>query len=816
MNKEIFEKCKEYFNGDDLAASVIINKYLLKDSDGNFIEKSPESLIKRISSEFSRIEKKYPNSLSEEEIFEALNHFKYIIPQGSPLFGIGNEYQTVSIANCFVVDRPADSYGGILNQDQELAQIMKRRGGVGIDISTIRPKGSVVNNAARTSDGITCFMERFSNTTKEVAQGGRRGALLISIDCRHPNLEEFITVKNDLTRVTGANISIKWSDEFLKCVEEDKEYVLRYPVDSTIEEAKITKTIKAKEIWEKFVIAAHTSAEPGCLYWDKMVTQSLGDCYPGFETISTNPCSEIGMSAYSSCILMAMNLTGFVDNPFTNKAIFNKTKFKKYLGIASRLIDDMIDLELEKCDKIIKKIINDPESNEIKLVELKLWEKIKKTYIDGRRVGLGFTGLADTLAMLGLKYASPKSLEQIEEIMKNFHFTLSENQAILAKERGSFSVWDWKKESNCHYNKILPKRISDLIQQNGRRNISFSTCAPAGSISLLAQISSGIEPVFMLEYKRNRKLSQEEIDQGIKEEYIDPDGIKWTSCKVFHPGLKQWKQINPKKSIEKSPYFGCTASELNWKDRVKLQGLIQQYITHSISSTCNLPKNVSEEEVSDLYLTAWKEGCKGITIYRDGSRKGVLESNKDKEHSIFETTAPFREKSLPCDIHYSTIQGNNWIFFVGLFNGRPYEIFGGQRTKIEIPKKYKTGWILKNGRDENGRRTYSLYLGTLEESDERLIIKDIASEFSPDVGSYTRIISTMLRHGVPIKIICEQLYKDSGNEWTTFEKGCARVLKKYIKDGEKAGGICENCKSDSLQYRDGCVICVSCGASKCL
>ena len=1291
---EVFDICKKYFNGDELATTVLINKYLLRDKDGNLLENHPDQMFERLSNEFFRIEQKYESSLTKEEIQEAFKGFRYIIPQGSPLFGIGNNNQLTSLANCFVIDSPEDSYGGIIQKDEELAQIMKRRGGVGIDLSSLRPKDVPINNAAKTSDGIVSFMERYSNTTKEVAQGGRRGALLISLSSEHVSLPEFIDAKRDLKKITGANISVKWSDKFLDAADKDKEYTLKFPINT--ETPVNTKKIKAKEVWNRFVENAWMNGEPGCLFWDKITKHSLSDCYDKHKTLSTNPCitgdtlvyvadgrgnvkiktlanegkdvpvfcfdkndnvkirlmrnprvtgynqpiykitlddgcvlrvtqkhkfkltngqyqetqylkpgdslkiitkfeaalddifkqsnsrsadyywinagfkkgtksehrliaeyfngnlhnnivhhidknsknnstenlqimskidhdkfhgdlirgnnnpmvraqtewsttkwqkyhdnmskavtgtnnarysknmsddmfidaantlciklgrrfsrkeyvqylkenkypihclatyrsnkigtwqnlaeqavlnnkldkdeqsidlrtlkiltearhsgynakiinkhvivnrtceycgnpfetnynrreiaycstkcaitktskdpvvkakiaqarkihgekiisqhldtycklknilgrsplkseweieckknnipsrictpttfntykelqaqaelhnhrvvsieidgfedvyngtvdefhnffiggfegitankkkkwiyvnnlqcGELPLDAYGSCILMTMNLTGFVDNIFRPEASFNFEKFNRYLYIASKLIDDLIDLELEKIDAIIQKIKNDPESDKIKRNEIELWQRIKENYLDGRRVGLGITGLADTLAMLNIKYSSAKAIEKCEEIFKFFHTTLMDHQSTIAQQRKPFKCWDWEKEKDNPYIKILSKSVQEKIKEVGRRNITITTVPPTGSISILAQISSGVEPLFKLKYNRKRKMSQEEINKNIVPESIDSDGIKWISYDVEHHGLQKWKEVHPNKKEDLSPYHENEANSIDWKCRVKLQGVLQKYITSAISSTINLPKTTTKEEVNQIYMAAWKEGCKGITIYRDGSRAGILTTKDEgaKVSSIKSTSAPDRPEILPCDIKYSSIDGHNWIFFVGLMEGRPYEIFGGKKSNIEIPKKHKTGWIKKNGKNEDGVRMYDLYLGSLADSDEQMIIKDIASVFSFRTGSYTRMFSGMLSHGMPIKFICEQLYKDNNASMFTFEKGIARILKTYIKDGENASGACESCKSEKLEYRDGCVYCSSCGWSKCL
>ena len=812
--QQVYDKCLKYFDQDELATSSLLNKYLLKDKEGNFLEDCPEKLFNRLTDEFYRIEQNYDNSLTREQIYDVLKDFKYVIPGGSGLYGIGNNVQITSIANCFVLDSPNDNYSSIVNKDKELVQIMKRRGGVGIDLSTIRPAGSTINNAAKSSNGVTCFMERYSNTTKEVAQNGRRGALMQTIDCRHPDLEAFIKIKQDLTKVTGANISVKWHNDFLEAVENNQSYLLRFPVDVRPEQATYIKEVNAREIWNMFVESNWNSAEPGCLYWDTITNNSLSDCYPDFQTISTNPCGEITLSPYGSCILMAINLTGFVENQFTNQAKFNFEKFKDVIFTASKMIDDMVDLEIEKVNKIIDKIKNDPDSEDDKRDEIKLWETIKLNYQNGRRVGLGILGFGDMIAMLNMTYDSDQAISIAEDVFKNFHQNVMESQAIISEQRGPFKVFDWEKESGNFYYNDIDQSIIERIKKTGRRNISITTIAPTGTIAMLAQVSSGIEPIFMRSYNRRRKLNGEEIDKGVTPDHVDDEGINWIHYQVFHHKLNEWKQLHLGESVDQSPYWGSEAGELDWRVRVKLQSIAQKYITHSISSTCNLHKQITQEEIGQIYLQAWKQGCKGITIYRDGSRDGILFSDEeDKENNIIESHAPKRPKVLPCDIHYSTIEGNPWIFFVGHLNDAPYEILGGKRSHIEIPKKYKTGWIKKNGK-VNGRRKYDLVLGSLDNDEEQTMIKDIGHNFSVDKSSFTRNISMSLRHGVPIKIICEQLHKDGESDIFSFAKGVARVLKKYIRDGESATGECPGC-GDQLKYKDGCVCCMSCGWSKC-
>lgn len=804
---EVYAETLKYFGGDELATGVCINKYLLRDKEGNLLEKSPEEMITRLVREFFRIEQKYPCPYGEDEIYKALDHFRYIIPGGSPLFGMGNDTQISSLSNCFVADSPQDSYSSIIQTDENLVNILKRRGGCGIDMSNLRPAGSKVRNSAMTSDGVICFMERYSNTTKEVAQSGRRGALMLSIDCRHPDVERVIQLKCDKTKCTGANISIKWHDDFMEAVAKDTEYTLRFPVDAPLPNAPFTKVVKARELWKKFVRANWESAEPGCLFWDKMLSHSLSDLYDdkGFKTISTNPCGELALSAWGTCILTALNLASFVDNPYTPKSEFNFKKFDGMLRLASHLIDDLVDLELEKIMNVIKKIKSDPEPEDVKARELGLWVKVLDTCRNGRRVGLGITGLADTLASLGMKYDSEPALFVVEKIFKFYHETLMLNQSEMARQRDKFSCYDYEREKDSPYVAGLPEHTKALLKQFGRRNISMTTIAPAGSISLMIGCSSGIEPVFALNYTRRRKLTPEELSRNIKPTVVDTEGIRWTDIPVTHHGLVRWRLANPGKKDDESPFWKCQASELKWINRVKIQSTIQKYITHSISSTLNLPSTVTEQEISDIYVEGWKNGCKGLTIYREGSRDGILVNDENRD----------RPKVLECDIQYSTIEEHQWIFFVGLKDGRPYEIFGGTRGKIEVPKKYKKGWIVRDGRDEDGLRMYDLHLGSLNESEDRIVVRDIASAFSNTAGSYTRLISLPLKTGTPVHEICEALNKDMNAGMYCFEKGVARVLKKYIKDGTKAGGKCEQCSGETFQYRDGCKYCSSCGFSKC-
>jgi ribonucleoside-diphosphate reductase alpha chain len=789
----------DYFKGDALASKVTVEKYLLKNKAGEYLEASPDEMHKRAATVFTAHESKRKNGLTYEQIYDDFRSFT-VIPQGSVLYGIGNNESITSVANCFAIASPADSYSGIIKTDEELVNIMKRRGGVGLDLSTLRPKGAFVNNSARTSDGIPCFMERYSNTTKEVAQNGRRGALMLSIHCHHPDILSFIRVKKDHGKVNAANISVKWTDDFLTAVKEDKKFMLRWPVDARVEDAKIKVEVNARDIWKEFIQAVWESAEPGCLYWDTIIRNSLSDCYPEFPTIGTNPCGELPLSAGGSCILILLNLTKFVQYPFRDSARFNYEMFGEKIDHISRLADDLVDIEADKIRDIIGKITSDPESSELKERELKMWKSILDTLLKGRRVGIGITGLADCLAMLGIKYDSDKALGKVENIFKNFHGHLMRMQYTLALERGSFPCWDWKKEKDCSYITCLDGAMQAHIAAKGRRNISFSTISPAGTVSMLAQTSSGVEPVFQLEYNRKRKLSPEELANGAKPDSTDAEGIKWANYTVRHHGLQAFKEANPHAKL--TPYDKATAHDIDWKYKVKMQATIQKYITHSISNTCNVPASITQEEVSALYLQAWEAGCKGMTIYRDSSREGVLTAKKEEERRF-----PKRPESLPCDIHFSSIEGEQWVFFIGRKDGQPYEVFGGRKNQVDVPKHCKTGEIRKNGKIE-GRRTYDLHMGDI-------VVTDIASSFSNTAASYTRMISTMLREGVPLKIICEQLMKDTEAHMWVFERGVARVLKTYIKDGEKASGTCESCGAASLQYRDGCAYCSQCGFSKC-
>ena len=809
------EKSKQYFNGDELAASVFHIKYALTDKEGNLQEETPVDMHHRMAKEFARIESNYPNPLSEKEIYDLFSSWE-VVPQGSPMSGVGNPYQIQSLSNCFVIDSPADSYAGILHTDQQQVQIMKRRGGVGFDISNIRPKGLATSNAARTTDGIGIFMERFSNSTREVAQGGRRGALMLSVDCRHPEIETFINIKRDLTKVTGANISVRLNNEFMNAVKNDDEYQLQWPVESANPE--ITKIVRATEIWDKIIDSAHKMAEPGIFFWDTVIDNSIPDCYAdlGFKTVSSNPCGEIVLSAKDSCRLMVVNLAKFVQKPFTQHARFNWPKFASAVQKAQRLMDDLVDLEIEQVDKIINKIQNDPEDESVKRIELELWEGIKEQALNGRRTGLGVTAVGDTLAMLNQKYGSDESVETIEEIYKYLGINSHISSCIMAGERGAFPVFSHERERGHQYlNRLLSEDegLSELYNQNGRRNIALTTTAPAGSVSTLTQTTSGIEPAFMLKYTRRRKISHSE---NIDANFVDDLGDKWVEYDVHHHGVQQWMDVTGNKNIEESPYWGSTANDLDWKQRVKIQAVAQKWIDHSISSTCNLPADATQEDVREIYEAAWESGCKGFTVYREGSRSGVLiDKSKQNDTNVFEPhNAPKRPTELECDIHHASIQGEQWTILVGLMNGRPYELLGGLSEYVTIPTKYKTGKIVKHQR-KSMNSIYDLHFG---EPGEKVVVKNIVKLFdNPNYASFTRVISLGLRHGAQVHYMVEQLQKDRDADMSSFSKVIARTLKRYIQDGTKSSERkCSNCSAEgTLVFQEGCVSCTACSMSKC-
>lgn len=822
-----YQESLEYFDGDELAASVFITKYALQDNDGNYLETNPDQMHKRIAKEFARIEAKYNNPMSENEIYDLLKDFKYVVPQGSPMAGVGNKHQIQSLSNCFVVDSPSDSYGGILKTDQEQVQIMKRRGGVGFDISTIRPSGLRTSNAAKTTDGIGVFMERFSNSCREVAQGGRRGALMLTVSVHHPDIETFINIKRDLTKVTGANISIRLTDEFMKAVENNTNYELRFPVDPS-ENTVVSSETSASLIWDQIIESAHKSAEPGLLFWDNVLKYTPAQIYKdeGFHTISTNPCSEITLSAYDSCRLLLLNLTSFVKNPFKRNASFDYKLFNAYTQKAQRLMDDLVDLELECVDRILEKIKNDPESIDVKKIEIDLWEKIKKAALDGRRTGLGITGLGDTLAMLGMRYGSSKSIQASERIYKELALAAYTSSCHLAAERGKFPVYNFEKESENQFITRLfnaSPELQELHRQHGRRNIALTTTAPCGSVSTLTQTTSGIEPAYMLKYTRRKKINPNDPDAHV--DFVDDLGDKWQEYPVYHHGFKQWldsidtncgwNKDDLDIAVSHSPYADSTANEIVWEKAVDLQAAAQKWVCHAISKTINLPGDVSVDDVKKVYWRGWKKGLKGVTVYRDGSRAGVLVSSDSTRNTDFKThSAPARPDELDCSIHHASIKGEAWTILVGTLDGRPYEVMGGLQKYIEIPKKYKKGIIIKHPYKTKNSR-YDLRIG---KNGDEILIKDIVSVFdNPNHAGFTRTISLALRHGAPMHYIVEQLQKDTEMDMFSFSKVIARVLKYYIKDGTVPGKTtCENCGAkDTLVYQEGCVQCTACGHGKC-
>ncbi|PIE86334.1 MAG: ribonucleoside-diphosphate reductase, adenosylcobalamin-dependent [Bacteroidia bacterium] len=828
---EAYEAALDYFKGDELAAVVWVNKYALKDSFGNIYESNPEEMHRRMAKEIARIEQKYPNPMSEDEIYSYFDKFKYIVPQGSPMAGIGNSYQTTSLSNCFVIGdkKPADSYGGIMKIDQEQVQLMKRRGGVGHDLSHIRPKGSPVLNSALTSTGVVPFMERYSNSTREVAQDGRRGALMLSISVKHPDAEQFIDAKMEQGKITGANISVKIDHDFMKAVVNNTKYTQQFPIDSA--NPVVSKEIDAKKLWDKIINNAWSSAEPGVLFWDTIIQESVPDSYAdlGFKTVSTNPCGEIPLCPYDSCRLLAINLYGYVENPFTPKAKFDFEKFKQHVKAAQRIMDDIIDLELEKIDAILAKIKSDPETDEVKQIESNLWKNIRKKALEGRRTGVGITAEGDMLASLGLTYGTDNAIDFSVEVHKELALTAYQTSVQLAKERGTFAVYDRKKEENNRFLQRLFKEKPELeaeMKKYGRRNISLLTIAPTGTTSLMTQTTSGIEPVFMPVYKRRRKVNPNDVDAKIT--FVDEVGDSWEEYAVFHHNFKTWLTTNGydlnevqgysdeqiEDLVKKSPYYKASSNDVNWVNKVKMQGEIQKWVDHSISVTVNLPEDTSKEIVSDIYITGWKSGCKGLTIYRDGSRSGVLISNKTKK-----ADSQKRPKELNCDVIRFSNNKEKWIAFIGLReDGTPYEIFTGMADDevLPVPKSIKKGIIIKE-KDEKGNKRYDF------QYENRLgfnvTIEGLSYKFNPEFWNYAKLISGVLRQGMPIinaVNLISSLHLDS-HAINTWKNGVERALRRYIPDGTKAksGVKCKNCGSEPLVYQEGCLICKSCGASEC-
>ncbi len=827
---------KEYFAGDDLAAQVWVSKYALKDSFGNIFESSPEDMHNRIAEELARIESNYPNGLSRQEIFELLDHFRYVIPQGGPMTGIGNNLQVASLSNCFVIGHknPADSYGGIFRMDEEQVQLMKRRGGVGHDLSHIRPTGSPVLNSALTSTGIVPFMERYSNSTREVAQDGRRGALMLSLLIKHPDAERFIDAKVDTGKVTGANVSIKIDDEFMRAALAGESYRQQFPVAA--EEPIFTQNIDAKKLWDKIIHNAWKSAEPGVLFWDTIIRESVPDCYAdeGFRTVSTNPCGEIPLCPYDSCRLLALNLLSYVENPFTDKAKFNFDLFKSHVAKAMHLMDDIIDLELEKVELIISKIASDPEDDDVRRVELELWKKIKDMALKGRRTGLGITAEGDMLAALGLRYGSEEAIDFAVNVHKTLAVEAYRASTIMAKERGAFGVYNFEKEQgNPMVERICEAapELREMMKEYGRRNIAMLTIAPTGTTSLMSQTTSGIEPVFRPVYKRRRKINPSDKDQTAT--FVDETGEKFVEYYVFHHQFIKWLEINGYDTsrlqsisedelnewLKASPYYKATANDIDWVAKVKMQGAIQKWVDHSISVTVNLPNEVSEELVADVYRTAWESGCKGITVYRDGCRDGVLLDVKDKgnaKKSCSSSESIRRPESIPADIVRFKNGSEDWIAFVGKQDDRPYEIFTGkiEEDAMYIPKTIKSGQILKV-HEKDGSKRYDFqyqdrygYINT---------IGGISRLFDEEFWNYAKLISGVLRYGMPIdKVVqlVDGLHLDS-ETINTWKNGVERALKQYIKDGTRGKGRCPQCGQENMAYQNGCLTCMACGYSKC-
>ncbi len=829
----------EYFGGDELAARVWASKYALKDSFGNLYEMTPDDMHRRLAREFARIEAKYPNPMSEDEIFGLLKDFRYLVPQGSPMSGIGNPFQTVSLSNCFVIglEDPSDSYGAILKLDEEQVQLMKRRGGVGHDLSQLRPKGMPVKNSALTSTGLVPFMERYSNTTREVAQDGRRGALMLTTSIVHPDSEAFIDAKLTEGKITGANVSVRITDEFMRCAEAGVKFTQKFPVDSG--EPLVSKEIDAKALWIKIVHNAWKSAEPGVLFWDTITRESLPDCYAdlGFRTISTNPCGEIPLCPYDSCRLLAINLYSYVDEPFTERASFNYARLADHAAKAQRLMDDLIDLEIEKIDAILAKIDADPEDADVKHTERHLWEKIRSRTLMGRRTGLGTTAEGDMIAALGLTYGTPEATAQSVNVHRAVALAAYGSSVTMAAERGKFEVFDAAREASNPFMQRLfeaDPQLRDRMLEYGRRNIACLTIAPTGTVSLMTRTSSGIEPVFMPVYQRRRKVNPN--DKDVRVDYVDESGDAFEEYIVYHPKFLEWMKVqgiepSQKMSAEeisalvaRSPYAGASANEIDWLEKVNMQGAVQKWVDHSISVTINLPSTVTEETVNELYLRAWKAGCKGCTVYRDGCRSGVLNAippSKKKEEKSVAAAGPMLPKrpvSLEADVVRFQNNKEKWIAFVGLVDGRPYEIFTGlndDEDGLFLPKSVTRGNIIKTI-DEDGNKRYDFQF--VNKRGHKTTIEGLSDKFNPEFWNYAKLISGVLRYRMPIDQVIKMvdgLQLDSENI-NTWKAGVERALKKYIPSGTSASGHkCPNCGQETLVYQEGCLVCTSCGTSKC-
>ncbi len=836
---EAFKASLDYFTGDELAAKVWVNKYALKDAFGNIYEESPNDMHHRLASEIARVEKKYPNPLSEQELFDLFDHFRYIVPQGSPMTGIGNDYQIASLSNCFVIglDGQADSYGAIIRIDEEQVQLMKRRGGVGHDLSHIRPKGSPVKNSALTSTGLVPFMERYSNSTREVAQDGRRGALMLSVSIKHPDSEAFIDAKMTEGKVTGANVSVKIDDDFMNAAVNGGTYKQQYPIDS--DSPVYVKDIDASGLWKKIIHNAWKSAEPGVLFWDTILRESVPDCYAdlGFRTVSTNPCGEIPLCPYDSCRLLAINLYSYVVNPFTPDAYFDYDLFKKHVGLAQRIMDDIIDLESEKIEMILAKIDSDPESMEVRQTERHLWEKIQRKTLQGRRTGVGITAEGDMIAALGLRYGTEEATDCAELIQKTLALAAYRSSVMLAKERGAFEIFDAKREEkNPFINRLReadPALYEDMLKY-GRRNIACLTIAPTGTTSLMTQTTSGIEPVFLPVYKRRRKVNPNDSEARV--DFVDETGDAFEEYIVFHHKFVTWMQANGysaskkytqeevEELVAKSPYYKATSNDVDWLQKVRMQGRIQKWVDHSISVTINLPNDVSEELVDSLYVEAWRCGCKGCTVYRDGSRSGVLiATDKKKKKEDCNCMQPpvivsTRPRELDADVVKFQNNREKWIAFVGLLNGRPYEIFTGLADDDEgimLPKNVSKGTIIKSY-DEDGNKHYDFQFKN--KRGYKMTIEGLDGKFNPEYWNYAKLISGVLRYGMPIDQVIKlvqgmELNSESINTW---KNGVERALKKYLPNGMEAKGQkCPNCGLETLIYQEGCLICTNCGSSKC-
>lgn len=835
---EVVQAATAYFKGDSLAANVWVNKYALKDSFGNIYERTPDDMHRRIASEIARVEAKYPNSLSEEDVYALLRNFRYIVPQGSPMAGIGNIFQISSLSNCFVIGNGSDSYGGIVKSDEEQVQLMKRRGGVGQDLSHIRPKGTPVMNSALSSTGIVPFMERYSNSTREVAQDGRRGALMLTVSIKHPDAEDFIDAKLERGKVTGANVSVRVTDEFMKAAMANKPYQQQFPIDAKA--PKMTKEIDAAKLWKKIIHNAWKSAEPGVLFWDTVIRESVPDCYAdlGYQTISTNPCGEIPLCPYDSCRLLAINLYGYVEEPFTEKAYFNFDKFAQHVQLAQRIMDDIIDLELEKIDAILKKIDADPEADLIKQTERELWEKVRLACENGRRTGVGITAEGDMLAALGLRYGSDEAIEFSVDVHRTLACSAYRSSVTMAKERGAFPIYDAKREKDNPFIQRLAKAdpgLYELMQKHGRRNIALLTIAPTGTTSLMTQTTSGIEPAFMISYTRRRKVNPGDMEAKVT--FVDEVGDSWEEYNVFHHNFITWlnvkgydiekvtkmKQEELLPIIEKSPFYKATANDVDWIQKVKMQGAIQKWVDHSISVTVNVPEETSEEMVQNIYQTAWEAGCKGCTIYKEGSRSGVLvaDSGKGKENAapkgIQETFSPKRPDKLECKLVRFKNADEDWIGVIGLYEGYPYEVFTGRAVDtFRLPDYVTEGWVIK-ARDEDGTKRYDFQF--LDKDGYRVTIEGLSRSFNKEYWNYAKLISGVLRHGMPIIYVVDlieglNVEEDYINTW---KNGVVRALKQFIPDGTQAPrSECPSCHDhDGLMYKEGCLICKSCGYSHC-